>query len=149
MSGCHCTLLYLPIISPHFSLYSGEEASRKERAYKAERVRVSKPQSVCHSAGPSSCQLVTTATVIISSNLKTLHAFFLCLHNFHRHSVPNYKVCTKIGKRRFFKRHRLEVVVVVGCFASLNYLSGTIQLLGILIFPFVLLLGAGAITTVI
>lgn len=43
----------------------------REGSKKAGRVCVSKPQSVHHSAAPSSCQLVTKATVIISGNLRS------------------------------------------------------------------------------
>lgn len=54
-----------------FALQRREKWARGSRPEKAGRVHVSKPQSVRHSASPSGCQLVTTATVIISSNLRT------------------------------------------------------------------------------
>ncbi len=147
MSGCHCTLLYLPIISRFTVERKRAEGSGpiKLKGF----VFLNHSQSVIQPVHPAVSLLPQPLSSSPAIWEPPLHARFLCLYYFYHRSVPNENVYTKICYRRFFKGHRLDVAVVVGCFASSNYLSWTVQLLGVLIFPFAPLLGVGTITTAI
>lgn len=147
MSGCHCTLFYLPIISPHFFHFIVERKCRRGARKLEGFVFLNHSQSIIQPLHPA----VSLLPKPLSSSpaiWEAPHALCPCLLHLKLHSVPKENVRTKICNRRFFKQQWLDVVAVVGCFSSLNCLYGIIRLLCILIFPFVPLLGVGVITAI-
>lgn len=136
MSSCHCTLFYLPIISPHFFALQKRESElegaglRKLEGF----MFLNHSQSIIQPVHPA-VSLLPQPLSSSPANWDPPHPLLSASFTF---SVPKENICTEICNRRW---HQLDVVAVVGFFLSSNSLSGTVRLLAVLIFPFAPLVG--------